>query len=133
MPRRVMEGKVVSNKCDKTVTVLVERMLKDAMYGKIIRRTAKFAAHDEKNEWKTGDVVMIEECRPISKSKNWKVISGRKGASGQFVEDDMPRYLMTKKKFRKEANKTDATVAAKKEVAPKKAKVAKAKKETAEE
>ncbi len=76
MPRRVLEGKVVSNKCDKTVTVLVERRVKDSVYGKIIRRSAKYAAHDETNQWKVGDVVTIEECRPLSKSKNWRVVSG---------------------------------------------------------
>lgn len=124
MPRRVMEGKVVSDKCDKTVTVLVERMTKDSMYGKIIRRTAKFAAHDEKNEWKIGDVVMIEECRPLSKRKSWTVISGRKGASGKYTESDMPRYLMTKKKIRTGADAKQA-VAAKAEASSKKTKVAK--------
>lgn len=128
MPRRVMEGKVVSDKCDKTVTVLVERLTKDSMYGKIIRRTAKFAAHDEKNEWKIGDIVMIEECRPLSKRKSWTVISGRKGASGKYTEDDMPRYLMTKKKFRTEA-KQQPVAAAKGETATKKAKAAKTMKE----
>ena len=133
MPRRVLEGKVVSDKCDKTVTVLVERMTKDAMYGKIIRRTAKFAAHDEKNEWKAGDVVTIEECRPISKNKCWTVISGRKGASGKYSDEDMPQYLVTKKRFRTEAKSEVAPAVSKKEAAPKKAKTVKAKKETAAE
>ena len=76
MPRRVLEGKVTSNKCDKTVTVLVERRVKDPMYGKIVRKSAKYAAHDENNSWNVGDVVTIEECRPISKNKKWKVVSG---------------------------------------------------------
>ncbi len=131
MPRRQMEGKVVSDKCDKTVTVLVERLTKDSMYGKIIRRTAKFAAHDEKNEWKAGDVVTIEECRPISKRKTWKVISGRKGVGQYSTSEDLPRYLMTKKKYRTEV-KEAAPVAAK-SAAPKKAKAVKTKKETAAE
>ncbi|MEZ0224581.1 MAG: 30S ribosomal protein S17, partial [Alphaproteobacteria bacterium] len=66
MPRRVLEGKVVSNKNTKTVTVLVERKLRDPLYGKIMRRSAKYAAHDETNQWKIGDQVSIEECRPLS-------------------------------------------------------------------
>lgn len=77
MPRRVLEGKVVSNKNAKTVTVLVERKIRDPLYGKIMRRSAKYAAHDESNKWQIGDVVSIEECRPISKSKKWKVIGGK--------------------------------------------------------
>ncbi|MCK4946673.1 MAG: 30S ribosomal protein S17 [Alphaproteobacteria bacterium] len=77
MPRRVLEGKVVSNKCDKTVTVIVERRVRDPMYGKIVRRSSKYAAHDEENAWKIGDKVVIEECRPISKLKGWRVISGK--------------------------------------------------------
>lgn len=76
MPRRVLEGKVTSNKADKTVTVLVERRVKDPMYGKIVRKSAKYAAHDAENKWNIGDTVTIEECRPISKSKTWKVVSG---------------------------------------------------------
>jgi len=77
MPRRLLEGKVTSNKCDKTVTVIVERRVKDPIYGKIIRKSAKYAAHDETNQWSIGDTVVIEECRPISKSKKWKVVSGQ--------------------------------------------------------
>lgn len=76
MPRRLLEGKVTSNKCDKTVTVLVERRVKDPTYGKIVRKSAKYAAHDENNQWNIGDTVVIEECRPVSKSKKWKVVSG---------------------------------------------------------
>src|SRR5688500_1477694 len=89
MPRRVLEGKVVSNKCDKTVTVLVERKVRDPLYGKIIRRSAKYAAHDEKNAWKVGDQVAIEECRPISRSKRWQVVSGKSlGESHAVTVDD---------------------------------------------
>ncbi len=83
MPRRVLEGKVVSDKCDKTVTVVVERRVKDPLYGKIIRRSAKYAAHDETNQWKVGDEVAIEECRPLSKSKKWRVISGKATGESQ--------------------------------------------------
>ncbi|MFH1158945.1 MAG: 30S ribosomal protein S17 [Pseudomonadota bacterium] len=89
MPRRVLEGKVVGDKCDKTVTVIVERRVRDPMYGKIIRRSAKYAAHDEGNVWKIGDEVAIEECRPLSKSKRWRVISGKTtGVSHAKTSDD---------------------------------------------
>jgi small subunit ribosomal protein S17 len=88
MPRRVLEGKVVSNKQNKTVTVLVERQVRDPLYGKIIRRSAKYAAHDENNSWKVGDLVSIEECRPISKRKNWRVTSGRTSGESQLVAVD---------------------------------------------
>ena len=75
MPKRVMQGRVVSDKGDKTVVVLVERRVMDKVYKKFIRRSKKYAAHDETNVCKTGDVVRIEECRPISKSKKWTVIA----------------------------------------------------------
>ena len=75
MPRRVMEGRVVSDKTNKTVTVLVERRIMDPLYKKFIRRTKKYTAHDEANAFRTGDVVKIEECSPISKTKRFTVIS----------------------------------------------------------
>lgn len=84
MPRRVLEGKVVSDKQNKTVTVLVERRVRDPLYGKIIRRSAKYAAHDETNQWKIGDEVAIEECRPLSKNKKWRVISGKATGESQI-------------------------------------------------
>ena len=70
---RTLTGKVVGDKMDKTVTVLVERKVMHALYGKIIRRTQKFHAHDEKNECHIGDTVSIQECRPISRTKAWRV------------------------------------------------------------
>lgn len=70
---RSLTGTVVSDKMNKTVTVLVERKVKHPMYGKIIRLSKKYHAHDENNEFHDGDVVVIEECRPISKTKAWKV------------------------------------------------------------
>jgi len=70
---RTLTGKVVSDKMDKTVTVLVERKVKHPTYGKIIRRSNKFHAHDENNEYKTGDLVIISESRPLSKTKSWVV------------------------------------------------------------
>ena len=74
MPKRVLTGLVVSDKGDKTVVVNVERKVKHALYGKIIRRTKKYHAHDEGNEFKLGEIVRIEETAPISKLKTWKVI-----------------------------------------------------------
>ncbi|MBB4096684.1 30S ribosomal protein S17 [Sphingomonas kyeonggiensis] len=74
MPKRVLTGNVVSDKGDKTVVVLVERKVKHPLYGKIIRRSKKYHAHDEANEYKAGETVRIEETAPISKLKTWKVI-----------------------------------------------------------
>ena len=75
MPRRVLQGVVVSDKMDKTVVVRVERRVMDPIYKKFIRRSSKYAAHDEKNASKVGDVVRIRECRPMSKRKRWEVVS----------------------------------------------------------
>lgn len=74
MPKRILQGTVVSNAADKTVSVLVERRIKHPLYKKTIRRSKKYAAHDERNTVKVGDVVRIEECRPISKTKTWQVV-----------------------------------------------------------
>ena len=69
-----VEGRVVSNKMDKTVTVLVERQVKHALYGKYIRRSTKLHAHDAENVCQMGDTVRVAECAPISKTKNWRVV-----------------------------------------------------------
>jgi small subunit ribosomal protein S17 len=82
MPRRVLTGRVVSDKTDKTVTVLVERRVMHPLYKKFIRRSKKYAAHDEANLCKQGDLVSIEECRPISKTKSWLVVQ----RNGETVE-----------------------------------------------
>jgi small subunit ribosomal protein S17 len=74
MPRRVLQGTVVSDKADKTITVLVERRIRHPIYKKYIRKSKKYAAHDETNSRKIGDVVSIIECAPISKSKRWTLI-----------------------------------------------------------
>ena len=71
---RTLEGRVVSNKMQKTVTVLLERQVQHPLYGKIIRRSTKVHAHDEDGQCKEGDVVRIAECRPLSKTKNWRVV-----------------------------------------------------------
>ena len=71
---RSVSGRVISNKMDKTITVAVVRRVRHSLYGKFIRRTTKLHAHDENNECKEGDLVLIEECRPLSKSKSWRLI-----------------------------------------------------------
>jgi small subunit ribosomal protein S17 len=71
---RTVEGRVVSNKMDKTVTVLVERQVKHALYGKYIKRSTKLHAHDADNSCKEGDVVRVTEIAPLSKTKNWRVV-----------------------------------------------------------
>ena len=89
MPKRILTGTVVSDKTDKTVTVLVERKVKHPLYGKIIRRSKKYHAHDEDNAFKPGDVVRIEETRPISKTKTWRVLDQVQAGKGQAVEADL--------------------------------------------
>ena len=75
MPKRILEGVVVSDKMDKTIVVKVERRIQHPIYKKFIRRSKRFAAHDEADVCKVGDVVYIRECRPISKSKRWEVVT----------------------------------------------------------
>ena len=75
MPKRILQGVVVSDKQDKTVVVSVERQVMHPVYKKIVKKSKKFAAHDENNQCKIGDRVSIQECRPISKNKSWTVIS----------------------------------------------------------
>ncbi len=71
---RTLTGRVVSDKMDKTITVVVERLVKHPLYGKYIRRSTKLHAHDENNECREGDVVVIQECRPLSKTKSWRLV-----------------------------------------------------------
>lgn len=72
---RTLQGTVVSDKMDKTITVLIERTVKHPIYGKIIKRSTKVHAHDENNECRIGDTVTVRECRPLSKSKTWMLVS----------------------------------------------------------
>lgn len=72
--KRTLNGRVTSNKMDKTVTVLVERKIKHPLYGKFITRSKKYHAHDDNNQYSIGDIVQIVECRPLSRSKSWKAI-----------------------------------------------------------
>jgi small subunit ribosomal protein S17 len=80
---RTITGKVVSNKMNKTVAVSVERKVKHPMYGKYVRKTAKYLAHDEENACNEGDIVTIAECRPLSKNKSWRLIEIVERATAQ--------------------------------------------------
>lgn len=81
MPKRIMQGTVVSDKAEKTIVVRVDRRFMHRLYKKVIRRSKRYTAHDEANAHKVGDVVRIRECRPISKRKRWEVIGGAAGGS----------------------------------------------------
>lgn len=72
--RKTREGVVVSDRMDKTVVVLVERLVRHPLYGRVMRRRKKYAAHDENNECRVGDLVRIVECRPLSRTKSWRVV-----------------------------------------------------------
>ena len=92
MPKRVLTGTVVSDKGDKTVVVRVERRVKHPLYGKIIKLSKKYHAHDAANEFHVGEIVRIEECAPVSKLKTWKVvdrIGTAKMGSVDIAEPDM--------------------------------------------
>ena len=75
MPKRILQGVVVSDKMDKTVVVQVERRVMHPVYKKYIKSSKKYHAHDENNQYKIGDVVRIQECRPVSKTKTWEVVT----------------------------------------------------------
>ncbi|RDW14889.1 30S ribosomal protein S17 [Paracoccus thiocyanatus] len=81
MPKRILQGKVVSDKNEQTVTVLVERRFKHALLHKIVRSSKKYRAHDAQNQFKVGDIVRIVECAPISKTKRWTVLTEAAEAS----------------------------------------------------
>ncbi len=89
MPKRVLTGRVVSDKMDKTVTVVVERRVMHPVYKKFIRRSKKYAAHDEANACRVGDQVRIEECPPVSKRKAW-MVTARNGEAliAEAIEAD---------------------------------------------
>lgn len=125
MPRRVLEGKVVSDKMDKTVTVLVERRFMHPKYKKYIKRSTKYAAHDEGNTVKEGEYVQIIECAPISKRKSWTVV--KDGAAAPSKEEK----AAAKKAAPKKESKTEEPKAEKKAPAKKAAKKAPAKKAAA--
>ncbi len=114
MPKRILEGNVVGDKTDKTITVLVERRYMHPMYKKYIKRTDKYSAHDEQNQFKTGDRVRIIECRPISKTKRWTVITGD--------ETKVPTKTVKKPAAKKEEEKAPAKKPAAKKTTPAKKK-----------
>ncbi|MGB3752498.1 MAG: 30S ribosomal protein S17 [Parerythrobacter sp.] len=89
MPKRILTGTVTSDKTDKTVTVQVERKVKHPLYGKIIRRSKKYHAHDADNAYAIGDTVRIEETKPISKTKTWAVLDRVQASKGVAVEADI--------------------------------------------
>lgn len=91
MPRRILEGNVVSAKNDKTITVLVERRFMHPVYKKYIKSTGKYTAHDEANVCKEGDRVSIVECRPISKSKRWTLLEDGAAAPVPAPKKDEPK------------------------------------------
>jgi small subunit ribosomal protein S17 len=121
MPKRVLSGTVVSDKGDKTIVVRVERRVKHPLYGKIIRLSKKYHAHDEANAYHSGEQVRIQECAPISKQKCWTVLD-RIGAAKaevveivegatQPVEDKAPKAVKAKAAPKKTAKAKDAATA----------------------
>ncbi len=108
MPRRVLEGSVVSDKTDKTISVLVERRYMHPMYKKYIKSTDKYAAHDENNQYKTGDRVSIIECRPISKTKRWTVVTGDEAAPAKKEAKPAAKKAEAKKDDKPAAKKPAA-------------------------
>jgi len=93
MPKRVLTGTVVSDKADKTVVVRVERRVKHPLYGKIIKLSKKYHAHDEENAIRVGEQVRIEECAPLSKLKTWRVVDRVGAARVAAVEIDEPSVV----------------------------------------
>jgi small subunit ribosomal protein S17 len=119
MPKRVLSGTVVSDKADKTVVVRVERRVKHPLYGKIIKRSKKYHAHDEANAFKAGEQVRIEECAPISKLKTWTVLDRIGVAKAAAIEIAEPEALQpeaepSKPAEEKKAEKPPKAKAAKK-------------------
>lgn len=95
MPKKVLTGVVVSDKMQKTVTVLVERQFPHPLYGKVIKRSKKYLAHDPEEQYKVGDVVEIVEARPISKRKRWRVVRLVEGGRLDLVE----KYLVRRQNY----------------------------------
>jgi small subunit ribosomal protein S17 len=85
---RLLTGVVISDKADKTITVKVERKVRHPLYGKIMKRTTKVHAHDESNAASTGDIVTVKECRPISKSKTWVLVTDQEMSATSSVVND---------------------------------------------
>ena len=126
MPKRVLSGTVVSDKPDKTVVVRVERRVKHPLYGKIIRLSKKYHAHDEGNAYRAGEQVRIEECAPISKQKNWTVLDRIGAARAPEAETAAPVAKKAPVASKSKSAKSPAKTAAAKKPAATKAKKAKA-------
>ena len=120
MPKRILTGTITSDKMDQTVTVLVERRVKHPLYGKIIKRSKKYHAHDAANDYRMGETVRIEETKPISKTKSWVVLD----RIGEVPEE--VKSQIAEDKQAAEAAKAEATKAAKPKKAPAKAAAKKA-------
>ena len=84
---RILTGIVTSNKADKTVTVKIERKVKHPLYGKVIKRATKVHAHDENNSASIGDIVSVKECRPLSETKTWTLVSGDSNSDSDVIEE----------------------------------------------
>jgi small subunit ribosomal protein S17 len=117
MPKRVLTGTVVSDKTNKTVVVRVERRVKHPLYGKIIKRSKKYHAHDEGNEFKAGEIVRIEETRPISKLKTWTVLGRVDTHATPEQAEEKPAKKSRAKKAEAEAPETEAEAAPEAETA----------------
>ena len=111
MPKRVLTGTIVSDKTNKTVVVSVERRVKHPLYGKSIKRSKKYHAHDEGNEYKEGETVRIEETRPISKLKTWTVLGRVDTHATPEASDDTPAKKSRAKKADAEAEAPEAETA----------------------
>jgi small subunit ribosomal protein S17 len=111
MPKRTLQGVVVSDKQDKTVIVRVERRFTHPVMKKTVRRSNKFHAHDEKNEFSIGDLVWIEEHKPISKLKRWAVIRGEKRAKSEAPIEVESEKRSAKKKGGSKTEKSDQAAA----------------------
>ena len=111
MPKRTLQGVVVSDKQDKTVVVSVERRFTHPVLKKTVRRTTKFHAHDETNEYAVGDMVWIEEHKPISKLKRWAVIRGEKRAKTEAPIESESEKRSAKKKGGSKSEKSDQAAA----------------------
>ena len=132
MPKRIREGEVVSDKMDKTITVKVERRFMHPLYKKFVKKSKKYAAHDESNTVKTGDRVRIIECAPISKRKTWTVFTGEE-ASAPAPKKAAKKAEAKKPAAKKETKKAEPKKEEKAKKAPAKkapAKKAAAKKDT---
>lgn len=110
MPKRILEGEVVSDKMDKTITVLVERRFMHPLYKKYVKKSSKYAAHDENNSVKVGERVQIIECAPISKRKTWTVLKDGAAAPAKKAEAKKPaaKKAAPKKAEEKAAPKKEA-------------------------